>query len=135
MARPTSEALTAREAQIMDVLWNLGAATAEQVREQLPGRPHDSTVRTLLRVLVEKGFASRDDRGTSYTYRPAVERDKAQRAALRHLLGRFFGGSAESLVLRLIEDEQLRPEQLDEIRRAVEGESKPKPIKGKRRSS
>ncbi len=41
----------------MEVLWNLGSATAEQVREQLPDQPHDSTVRTLLRVLVEKGFA------------------------------------------------------------------------------
>jgi predicted transcriptional regulator len=135
MARPTSEALTAREAQIMDVLWGLEAATAEQVREQLPDRPHDSTVRTLLRVLVEKGYVSRDDRGTAYTYRPAVEREKAQKTALRHLLGRLFGGSAESLVLRLIEDEQLRPDQLEEIRRAVEKGSDTKPNKRKRRSS
>lgn len=135
MARPTSEALTGREAQIMEVLWDLGAATAEQVRERLPDGPHDSTVRTLLRVLVEKGFASRDDRGTAYTYRPSVERDKAQRVALRHLLGRFFGGSAESLVLRLIEDEQLRPEQLDAIRRAVERGTNKKTNKGSRRSS
>ena len=97
----------------MEVLWNLGAATADQVREQLPDRPHGSTVRTLLRVLVEKGFVSRDDRGTAYTYRPA-EGGKA-RGGPKAPARPAFGGSAESLVLRLIEDEQLRPEQLEEI--------------------
>ncbi len=78
---------------------------------------------------------SRDDRGTAYTYRPAVERAKAQKVAIGHLLGRFFGGSAESLVLRLIEDEQLRPEQLEEIRRAAAKGTGIKANRGNRRSS
>lgn len=104
----------------MEVLWDRGAATAEQVRAALPDRPHDSTVRTLLRTLEAKGYVVRDDRGTAYTYRAAVDRSGAQRRALRDLLERLFGGSAEALVLRLIEDEQLTPAQLDEIRRATE---------------
>jgi predicted transcriptional regulator len=120
--RSRSEALTEREAQVMDVLWTLGPATAEQVREALPGRPHDSTVRTLLRVLESKGHVARDDRGTAYTFRATVDRARAQRTAVRSLLNRFFGGSAEDLVLRLVEDEAITPEQLEEIRQSLQPE-------------
>lgn len=118
MARPLTETLTGREAEIMDVLWRLGAATAEQVRESLPAAVHDSTVRTLLRVLESKGCVRRELQGKAYVYRAAIARAKAQRHALRSVLARFFGGSAEDLVLRLIEDEQLTPEQLDALRQS-----------------
>jgi len=111
--------LTEREAQVMDALWSLGEATAEQVREALPDHPHDSTVRTLLRMLEAKGYVAHDDRGKAYTYRAALTRSRAQRTALHKILTRFFRGSAEDLVLSLIEDERLTPEQLDEIRRST----------------
>lgn len=117
MARGKSETLTEREAQIMDVVWDLGEATAEQVREALPGQLHDSTVRTLLRVLVSKGYLTQNPRGKAYVYVAAIDRDKAQKTALHSLLARFFGGSAEDLVLRLIEDRQITPEQIEELRR------------------
>ncbi|MGP0070161.1 MAG: BlaI/MecI/CopY family transcriptional regulator [Isosphaeraceae bacterium] len=130
MARPASETLTGREAQVMDALWRLGEATAEQVREALPQSLHDSTVRTLLRVLESKGYLCHEARGKSFVYRAVIGRQKAQRHALRDLLGRLFGGSAEDLVLRLIEDETITLEQLDELRRSA-----PEPPKraGKRR--
>src|SRR5215831_13341831 len=115
MARQAAEGLTEREAQIMDVVWRLGEATAEQVREAMPGNPHDSTVRTLMRVLETKGYLAHEPRGKAYVYRAKVARRKAQRLALRSVLARFFAGSAEDLVLRLIEDERLSPGQLDEI--------------------
>ncbi len=118
MARPPSEGLTEREAQIMDVVWRLGEATAEQVREGLPDDPHDSSVRTLLRVLVTKGYLQHETRGKAYVYRAAVERRKAQKQALQGLLGRLFAGSAEDLVLRLLEEEYLTPDQLEELKQA-----------------
>ncbi len=118
MARRNSDPLTEREAQIMDVVWRLGEVTAEQVREGLPGSPHDSTVRTLMRVLETKGYLTHQTKGKAYVYRAAVGRRKAQRLAVRSMLTRFFAGSAENLVLRLIEDEQLSQEQLDELRRS-----------------
>jgi predicted transcriptional regulator len=117
MARPPAETLTGREAQIMDAIWRLGEATAEQVREAMPEPLHDSTVRTLLRVLESKGYLEHEARGKAYVYRAVVERTKAQRRALGSVLARFFGGSAEDLVLRLIEDERISPEQLDALRR------------------
>jgi BlaI family penicillinase repressor len=119
MTRRTSESLTEREAQIMDVVWRLGEATADQVREVLPGKPHDSTVRTLMRVLETKGYLAHESRGKTYVYRAAVARHKAQRVALRSVLARFFSGSAEDLVLRLIEDEHLTQGQLDELRQSA----------------
>lgn len=128
MARERSDTLTEREAQIMDVIWELGRATADQVREALADQPHDSTVRTLLRVLETKGYLTHDVSGKAYVYRAAIARQKAQNNALRNVLARFFGGSAEDLVLRLIEDEQITPEQLQELRRNPSGDAGRKPI-------
>jgi predicted transcriptional regulator len=108
--------LTEREAQIMAVLWDLGRATAEQVRAALADGPHDSTVRTLLRVLEAKGHVAHEVRGKAYVYRARVGRARAQRKAVRNLLARFFAGSAEDLLLRLLEDEQITHEQLEAIR-------------------
>ncbi len=124
MSRPPSETLTGRESEIMDILWALGAATAEQVREALGGSSHGSTLRTLLRILERKGYVAHDVRGKAYLYRAAVPRQKAQRRALHTMLARFFGGSAENLVFRMIEDEWITPEQLDALR---ETGSRPKP--------
>ena len=100
MAHPTSDVLTEREAQIMAVIWELGEATAEQVRARLPGSPHDSSVRTLLRVLQSKGYLRLRPKSRPRLYRPAVPRSKAQHKAAKSLLRRFFDGSAEALVLR-----------------------------------
>jgi len=115
MARPKASVPTQRESQIMAVLWEARSATAEEIRKQLPGNPHDSTVRTLLRVLVEKGqvIAEKVERSTSY--RPAVQRPAVQKQVVRDLLKRFFSGSAEDLVLQLLEDECLSPQQLKAI--------------------
>ena len=71
MARTPSETMTGREAQVMDAVWRLGEATAEQVREALPAPLHDSTVRTLLRVLESKGYLGHEARGKTYVYRRA----------------------------------------------------------------
>ncbi|MHC4398415.1 MAG: BlaI/MecI/CopY family transcriptional regulator [Planctomycetota bacterium] len=118
MARPASRILTEREAQIMDALWALGSATAEKVREALPDEPHDSTVRTHLRVLESKGYVGRSKQGKAHVYRPAVPRSKAQGTAIRSLVTRLFEGSPEALIVRLLEDEEISVEKIDELRRA-----------------
>jgi BlaI family transcriptional regulator, penicillinase repressor len=118
MARHASEVLTEREAQIMTVLWELGQASSETIREQLAGDPHDSTVRTLLRVLKNKGYVQVIAKSRPTIYRPAIAQSKVQQKAARGLLQRFFGGSAETLVLRLLEDEHLTPEQLEQLKKS-----------------
>jgi BlaI family penicillinase repressor len=133
MARTPSETMTPREAQVMEAVWRLGEATAEQVRGALPEPLHDSTVRTLLRVLEAKGYLRHEARGKTYLYRAAIAKRKAQRRVLRSVLARFFGGSAHDLVLRLIEDERITAEELALLGRLVPATSAPG--KGRRGSS
>src|SRR5690348_5395827 len=109
MPRPSSDILTEREAQLMAVLWDRGRATAEQVREALSDGPHDSTVRTLLRTLESKGYVKHVVQGKSFVYSAVHARDHVQRSAVRSFVTRLFAGSAEDLVLRLLEDEQITP--------------------------
>lgn len=115
MPRPAADSLTPREAEIMGCLWQLRAATAETIRDQLSGRPHDSSVRTLLRVLEQKGYVRHRLEGKAYLYEPAVERAPAQSQAVLGLLKRYFAGSAQSLVLRLLEEEYISPAELDRL--------------------
>ena len=101
----------------MEILWSHGKVTADQIREMLPDRPHDSTVRTMLRILESKSYVARVGPGRPLVYEAVVSRSKAQRTAVRGLLGRLFGGSPEALALRLLEDRHLTPEQFEEIAR------------------
>lgn len=117
MSRRPSETLTPREAQVMDLLWAAGKATADDIRTALPDEPHDSTVRTILRVLISKGYVKRTDGKETIIYRPAVARAKVERKALRSFLQRFFGGSTQALLVRLVEDEKITPEQVEALRR------------------
>ena len=111
MARKKSTNLTEAELRLMDVIWEKGSATVAEVAEALPkqlGLAYN-TVLTTLRILEEKGFVrhSKSKEGRAYIYRPVVSREAASRSAVRHLLGRFFGNSAEALVLNLLEAEDL----------------------------
>lgn len=118
MPRPVSPLLTERETEIMDVLWAQGAATAEAIREKLAGAPHDSTVRTLLRILREKGYVRIRGRQPA-VFEPVVARAAVQGKAARSLLARFFGGSVEALVMRLVDDEQLSPAEIERLRKSL----------------
>jgi predicted transcriptional regulator len=102
------QTLTRRERQIMDVLYRRGRATAAEMIADLPGRPSNSTVRTQLRVLEEKGHVRHEEQGLRYVYMPAVPRHAARRSALRHLVDTFFDGSAEKVVAAVLGGEGTR---------------------------
>jgi predicted transcriptional regulator len=110
-------ALTRRERHIMDILFRLGRATAEEVMHELSGNPSYSTVRTQLRVLEEKGHVRHEERGRRYVYMPAVPRHTARKSALRHVVDTFFGGSVEKVVAALLggEGARLSEEELKRI--------------------
>lgn len=117
MPRKTNPILTEREGQVMEALWTLGEGTADDVRRHLADDSHASTVRTILKILVEKGYVLRSPGEDASIYRPAVAKLKAQRGALKNLVARFFSGSADALLLRIIEDEKLTPEKLERLRK------------------
>lgn len=88
----------------MDVLFQRGEATVAEVRESLPEPPSYSSVRALLRILEEKGFARHSADGPRYVYSPTIEKDSAQRSALRHLRDTLFNGSSEQIMAALLDD-------------------------------
>jgi len=92
-----------RERQIMDVLYRQGRATAADVRAGMPDPPSYSAVRTLLRILEDKGHVRHEPDGVRYVYVPVVGAAKAQRSALKHLVDTFFGGSASRGMAALFE--------------------------------
>ena len=130
MGRTPAAGLTDREAEIMEQLWKLGTATSEQIRAQLPGEAHDSTIRTILRILEEKGFVNHRREGRSFVFQPLVPREKVQRNTLGHVIRRFFSGSPHDLVLRLLEDEHLSSADLEALLR--QASAKPSPLKPRR---
>src|SRR5262245_11214275 len=90
--------LTRRERQIMEILYQRGQASASEVREAMEDAPSYSAVRALLRLLEEKGHLRHKEEGLKYVYLPVVAREKAKRAAVKHVLDTFFGGSPEQIV-------------------------------------
>ena len=121
MEGPWHSRLSRRERQIMDILFRRGRAPASVVREELPGDPSLSTVRTQLRILEEKGHVRHEEEGLRYVYRPVTPRRTARRSALRHLVETFFDGSAEQAVAALLggEARHLTEPELDRIARIV----------------
>ena len=103
---------TARELDVMGVLWDRGPSTVTEVRDSMPDQLAYTTVLTVLRVLEEKGFASHDVEGRAHRYSPLVERKAAGDSALRRIKERLFSGSPELLLTRLVEDENITADEL-----------------------
>jgi predicted transcriptional regulator len=117
VSKPLHSVLSRRERQIMDVLYELGRATAAEVMKALPGEPSDSTVRTQLRVLEAKGHVRHEEEGQKYVYLPVVPRRVVRRSALKHVVNTFFDGSVEKVVAALLGPDggKLTEEELDRI--------------------
>lgn len=118
--------LTKRERQIMDQLYRLGRATASEIRESLAGQPSDSTVRTQLRVLEEKGHVRHEEIGLRFVYLPTVPRHTARKSALNHLVDTFFDGSHAKVVTTLLGSDasRLSDDELDRIAGLIEAARK-----------
>ncbi len=114
--------LSRRERQIMDSIYRRGRATAAEVMADLPDAPSYSAVRTMLRLLEEKGHLKHEQDGPRYVYLPIVARENARVSALQHLVSTFFNGSAEQAMAALLElsDSELSDEQLDRLQRLIE---------------
>jgi len=117
-----SRPLTPLELKIMKVLWDAGPATVQAVQAKLPGEPRlaYTTVQTMLNVLHRKNKVTRTLKGRAYEYAPLVSREMAARTTLRDVMTRFFGGSAENLVMSLVASRDLKPAKLAKLKRLVE---------------
>jgi BlaI family penicillinase repressor len=114
--------LSRRERQIMDVLYRKGSATAAEVLESMPSPPGYSAVRALLRILEQKGHIRHEESAGKYVFMPTVQREKAQRSAVRHLVQTFFDGSPEEAVAALLDSSssKLSEKELDRLQQLID---------------
>jgi predicted transcriptional regulator len=121
MPRPKSPTMTDGELRLMQVLWERGQATVGEVVDALKApKPAYNTVLTLLRIMERKGYVTHRKDGRAFVFLPSFDRAHASRSALRTLVDRFFEGSPRLLMLNLLEDEQLEPEVLRQLKDRIE---------------
>src|SRR6185295_5870209 len=104
MAKNPESGLSRRERQLMDVIFSEGGATAVEVLRRLPDPPSKTAVRTLLRILEEKGHLKHVLRGREFVYQPTQPRLRAGRSALQRVLQTFFEDSLERAVAAHLAD-------------------------------
>ncbi len=103
--RLASAALSRRERQVLDTLYRAGRATCAEVQKTMTDPPSYSAVRTFLRILEEKELVRHEQDGARYVYIPTVERARASRSALRHVLNTFFEGSVTQAISALLDED------------------------------
>src|ERR1700723_3478196 len=117
-----SVTLTEAELRLMDVLWQQGPSTVQQVLEALPGKSPlaYNSVLTTIRILEKKGYVRHIKDGRAHVYRPLVARSEATRSEISHLAHRFFKNSHEMLVLNILEDRGVDADELLRLRQLLE---------------
>jgi BlaI family transcriptional regulator, penicillinase repressor len=118
-----SQTLTEAELRLMNVLWQKGSATVQQVLDGLPPKPAlaYNSVLTTIRILENKGYVKHVKDGRAHVYMPLVGRREATRFEIRHLVSRFFKNSHEQLVLNILQDDSIDDAELKKLRQMLEG--------------
>jgi predicted transcriptional regulator len=114
--------LTEAELRIMNVLWQRGSGTVQQVLDSLPPKLSlaYNSVLTTIRVLERKRYVEHKKDGRAHVYAPIVQRTEATRAEIGNLVSRFFKNSHEQLVLNVLEERGIDSMELDRLRKMLE---------------
>lgn len=126
MPRPKAEKLTPLELEIMHVLWEEGPANVQTVQQKLKRPLAYTTVQTMLNILHRKGKVKRALKERAYFYTSVVSRSHVTRQHIGDIIDRLFGGSAESLVMSLVETKHLTPKKLARLQQLLEENSEKK---------
>jgi predicted transcriptional regulator len=116
-----SNTLTEAELKLMKILWRRGESAVNDLVADLPdGEPLAyNSVLTTIRILEQKGYVEHRQEGRAFVYHPCVAEQEASRSEVRHLMSRFFGNSRERLLLSLLGDEHISPEELQRLKDAI----------------
>lgn len=119
--RPPSQTLTDQELEIMKIVWWLKSATVRDVYEALLERRKIAytTVLTMMNILEQKKYLKKSPEDRAYVYRPARPQSQVIKRMVREFVDRVFNGSAEPLLVHLVEDRRLSEKDLEEIRRMI----------------
>ena len=122
MARKPSPTLTDGELRLMRVLWRQGPSTVAAIVDAVAGAnpPAYNTVQTMMRILERKGFVSHRKDGRAFVFDALVDESRAQKSAIRHVLDRFFDNSPGTLVLSLLEHEDVPNAELRQLRELIQ---------------
>jgi predicted transcriptional regulator len=126
LPRTKAEQLTPLELEIMHVLWEEGPANVQTVQQKLKRPLAYTTVQTMLNILHRKGKVKRNLKDRAYFYKPVVSRSHVNRQHIGDIIDRLFGGSAESLVMSLVETKHLTPAKLARLQRLLENNEEKK---------
>lgn len=118
-----SVTLTAAELRLMEVFWDRGPCTVQQILDALPAKPAlaYNTVLTTTRILEKKGYVKHVKDGRAHVYAPVLDRKEVTRSEIRHLVSRFFSNSDDMLVLNILEDRGIDQEEIARLRQLLEG--------------
>lgn len=122
MARKPSSTLTDGELRLMRVLWRQGPSTVAAVVDAVGGAnpPAYNTVQTMMRILERKGFVTHRKDGRAFVFDALVDESRARKSAIRHMLDRFFDNSPGTLVLSLLEHDDVPDAELLQLRRLIQ---------------
>ena len=124
MRKTKSAQLTPLELEIMQILWETGQSNVQVVQHKLKRELAYTSVQTMLNVLHRKGKVKRILKDRAYFYSATVSERKIIKQSLGDMINRLFGGSAESLVMSLVETKQLTPEKLAELHNLISEKEK-----------
>ena len=118
------EELTAKEEEVMQVLWKLDRALVRDIMSRLPNanQPY-TTVASIVRILEKKGYVSHKPYGKTHEYFPLVSKAEYRRRKFKGLLTHYFDNSIESVVSFLAKEEKLSPEEFGELTKMIAEES------------
>jgi predicted transcriptional regulator len=127
-----SNTLTPAELRLMKILWMRGESAVSDIAAAAAedGPLAYTSVLTTVRILEQKGYVTHRQQGRAFLYSPCVAEDEASRSEIRHVLERFFGNSRERLVLSLLGDDELTPEELRRLKRRIAAAPEDEPVNG-----
>jgi BlaI family penicillinase repressor len=119
--RPKTPTLTEQELEIMKIVWSRDMSTVRDVYEALLERRKIAytTVMTMMKILEQKKYLLRTQEDRAYVYRPAKPKNQVIKGMVREFVNRVFNGSAEPLLLHLMEDQRLSKKELEDITRMI----------------
>ncbi len=110
------KALTKAEEQVMQVLWKLETAFLRDVVDDMPEpKPHQNTVATLLKILMEKEFVAVNVMGRQHQYYPLVTKDDYSKRSMKQLVKGYFEGSFSNVVSFLVKENNISVEELESL--------------------
>lgn len=114
--------LTEVELEFMTVVWEMGGGTVRDILAELNKAQERAytSVATVLKIMEQKGFLSSERKERSLVYRPAVPKAEYQKTSLKNLSSKLFNGAPAALVARLVDDEDVTDEMLEEMRALLE---------------